>query len=151
MPEVALGVMPGAGGTQRAPRLLGATIVASGLTPGERYTLLTFNHAAAVPTRNFLAATGAIARIAFVANASEHRQRELFMSNSTTFFRVVHSGEPTSARQPSRTIPPVVYYRFENPLNPGEDTMGRSDLRPPRPLPHRAAPSAPSSPSTAGM
>ena len=72
-----------------APDQLGATLVASALTPGSSYALLRFEDPATVPRENFLQGPY-MSRISFVAPATgTYRKRVSFMSNSTTLFRCV--------------------------------------------------------------
>ena len=76
-----------------APTLLGAWLVVSRLTAGVPYAVLEYANASLVPRADFGSnrTGGVVARGDFLANGTTHRRRVHFMSDSTTFFRVVQA------------------------------------------------------------
>ena len=73
------------------PRELRAAVLVSGLTAGERFVLLRYEHASAVPLSDFLRMGGWAARTDFVAPSHAWNVGVTFMSNTTQFFRCVHA------------------------------------------------------------
>jgi len=76
-------------GKHEPPTPLVGTLAMSGLAKGERYAILRYTSASAVPASGFLRAGGWAARTDFVAEGETHEQRLVFMSNSSQLFRCV--------------------------------------------------------------
>ena len=89
-------------GKGESPKMLGASIVASGLQSGSRYALLQYDDPTLVPHSNFLSnkTGGIVSRVDFVASGQTYSHRVAFMSDSTTFYRVVQKPASSDAFSP---------------------------------------------------